>query len=224
MQWPSDDKQCRGINNETDPLELRFRTDHVNSVFAENGVRQSSIFEALRYAIRGKVSKLQDLQEQEEPESYLATTSPSGYAEPPALLKSLNKDFALLDYTTFQQFIDNTPLQRGRSFAAPTRLSRYRSFTRCISSVEDIRTLNSDLGISGIRFAVSAADEAIRNAHRRLTPAYEKLTGKQLEDTANLDVFTADIVGAPSGVPMLMKQVEGRSPAEIDFQQLQAWR
>ena len=36
----------RGINNDGDPLVLRFRADCVNSVHAPNGVGKSSIFEA----------------------------------------------------------------------------------------------------------------------------------------------------------------------------------
>ena len=48
----------RGINNESDPLELTFKPECVNSIFAVNAVGKSSIFEALCYAIRGVVPKL----------------------------------------------------------------------------------------------------------------------------------------------------------------------
>ena len=61
----------RGINNETDPLELRFRSDAVNSVFSANGGGKSSIFEALCYAIRKSVPKLDELLEQERPQDYV---------------------------------------------------------------------------------------------------------------------------------------------------------
>src|SRR5258707_5704919 len=37
----------RGINNEGAPLELSFKTDQVNSVFAANAQGKSSVFEAL---------------------------------------------------------------------------------------------------------------------------------------------------------------------------------
>src|ERR1700746_3766954 len=51
----------RGINNEGDPLVLDFAPDAVNSVSAPNGVGKSSIFDALAFAIRGRISKLDDL-------------------------------------------------------------------------------------------------------------------------------------------------------------------
>src|SRR5437870_13898255 len=60
----------RGINNEADPLDICFKPDAVNSVFAVNGLGKSSIFESLCYAIHGDIPKLQLLQVQEHPEDY----------------------------------------------------------------------------------------------------------------------------------------------------------
>ena len=60
----------RGINNENQPLELKFKPEAVNSVFAVNATGKSSIFEALCYAIRGDVPKLRNLQAIERPGNY----------------------------------------------------------------------------------------------------------------------------------------------------------
>jgi recombinational DNA repair ATPase RecF len=46
----------RGINNEGTPLEIKFRPDAVNSIFAANGLGKSSLFEALTYAISSQAS------------------------------------------------------------------------------------------------------------------------------------------------------------------------
>lgn len=62
----------RGINNEDQPLELRFKPESVNSVFAANASGKSSIFEALCFAIKGHVPKLRHLQAGEEPDKYVA--------------------------------------------------------------------------------------------------------------------------------------------------------
>ncbi len=61
----------RGINNDGDPLVLRFRPDAVNSVHAPNGVGKSSIFEALHFAIHGTVPRLEILQGAEQGSSYI---------------------------------------------------------------------------------------------------------------------------------------------------------
>lgn len=60
----------RGIKNEGDPLTLRFKPDAVNSVYAQNGVGKTSLFEAISYAIFNKLPKLEGLQASERPESY----------------------------------------------------------------------------------------------------------------------------------------------------------
>lgn len=61
----------RGINNEGDPLVLKFKSDAVNSVHAPNGVGKSSIFEAVCFAIHGIVPRLKALQEAEQGDSYI---------------------------------------------------------------------------------------------------------------------------------------------------------
>ena len=61
----------RGINNEGDPLVLKFKPETVNSVHAPNGVGKSSIFEALYFAIYGQVPRLTEMQDSERGESYI---------------------------------------------------------------------------------------------------------------------------------------------------------
>ncbi|MBY5714728.1 AAA family ATPase [Rhizobium leguminosarum] len=51
----------RGINNEGKPLELRFKSDKVNSVSAVNGVGKTSVYDAIRYAISGRLPWLEEL-------------------------------------------------------------------------------------------------------------------------------------------------------------------
>jgi hypothetical protein len=62
----------RGINNQREPLDLSLKTDCVNSVFAANALGKSSIFEALSYAIRGVVPKLERLPASDDPHGYYA--------------------------------------------------------------------------------------------------------------------------------------------------------
>lgn len=61
----------RGINNDGDPLVLKFKTDAVNSIHAPNGVGKSSIFEAIHFAIYGNVPRLKALQDAEQADSYV---------------------------------------------------------------------------------------------------------------------------------------------------------
>ena len=45
----------RQINNEDEPLVIKFKDNCVTSISAPNGVGKSSIFDALSFAIRGKI-------------------------------------------------------------------------------------------------------------------------------------------------------------------------
>jgi DNA repair exonuclease SbcCD ATPase subunit len=60
----------RGINNEGEPLSLKFKPECVNSIYAQNGVGKTSIHEAICYSIFGGLPKLDALQRQEQPETY----------------------------------------------------------------------------------------------------------------------------------------------------------
>ncbi len=81
----------RGINNDGDPLVLRFRHDAVNSVHAPNGVGKSSIFEALHFAIHGTVPRLEALQDAEQGGSYIVNKfHPSQQATVALVFKSDN--------------------------------------------------------------------------------------------------------------------------------------
>jgi hypothetical protein len=71
----------RGINNDGDPLVIKFKPNAVNSIHAHNGVGKTSIFEAIHFAIFGDVPRLTRLQGAEHPEAYVVNRfHPSGEA------------------------------------------------------------------------------------------------------------------------------------------------
>src|ERR1700722_3387323 len=63
-------KGFRGINNEGEPLDVLLKTDSVNSLFAANALGKSSTFEALSYAIKGVVPKLDKLPASDDAQAY----------------------------------------------------------------------------------------------------------------------------------------------------------
>ncbi|MBY2985683.1 ATP-binding protein [Rhizobium leguminosarum] len=60
----------RGINNEGKPLDLKFHLDKINSLSAVNGVGKSSVYDAIRYAISGKLNWLDELPASERDSDY----------------------------------------------------------------------------------------------------------------------------------------------------------
>ena len=170
----------RGINNAKKPLELKFKTDAVNSVFAANALGKSSVFEALTYAIKGSIPKLDELPSadrstdyycnlfhcdkkssieltfrpddsspdvvisvERKPDGERSVNSPSGHSDPNGFLAKLGSELSFLDHKTFQKFIEDTPLKRGRSFSTllgGSQLSEYRQILSILSNAGNINT------------------------------------------------------------------------------------
>jgi len=247
----------RGVNNENKPLDISFRPDAVNSVFAVNGIGKSSIFEALHYAIHGTIPKLQLLQAQERPQDYYCNrfhsqntasilaeflpddgtdaiviridldaagtrtvASPSGHPDPEGFLAQLRAAFALLDYKTFARFIENSPLERGRTFSALLGLAEYSDCRQALQAVSDSRALNTDLEIKIITTEVTALQKAVQQALVILRLSYENITGKPLEDIDKLDEFVAEVADALGNVELLKSHFSGRSLSDIDFEKI----
>ena len=151
----------RGINNENDPLDIKFDVEKVNSVFGRNGLGKSSVFEAVIYAIKSVVPKLECLPKSEKSSEYYCNrfhsaktariiltftdenrsdhidikveldnlgqrnvTSPTGHHNVSDLLSKLDNDTSFLDYQTFEKFVSDSPLDRGRTFSSLLGLSK----------------------------------------------------------------------------------------------------
>lgn len=249
----------RGVNNEGAPLDIRFRPDTVNSVFAVNGIGKSSLFEAIHYAIFGTIPKLDLLQVQERPQDYVCNrfhsqrsatialefqpddggapvkilvqrdaagnrtvSSPSSHADPEGFLASLRESFALLDYHSFARFIEDSPLERGRTFSGLLGLSAYSDRRQALQTVCDSRTLNTDLEIKVLTTAMGAAQQAAQQALATARISYEKVTGNPLQDIGRLDDCAADVVRALRDVELLKVHFAGKTLGQIDFDQVKA--
>jgi hypothetical protein len=197
----------RGINNEGAPLALKFKPNCVSSITAPNGVGKSSIYDALSFAFRGKIDKLDRLLQAERPQDYylnrfhpagLGTVkltlrpdnggavvtitvtrnaagqrSVSGHPDAEVLLAELNREFVLLDGQTFQSFMDETALNRGRSFSGLLGLARYSTLRRQLQQLSHTRSFNSHFDTSAQAAKKAAADRSIVAARKAIETDYE---------------------------------------------------
>ncbi len=244
----------RGVNNQGNPLDISFKTDAVNSVFAVNGIGKSSIFESLYYVVHGTIPKLDDLKAHERPQDYYCNrfhsgnrafievelqpddggadvsikverdaagnrtvSSPSGHHDPESFLDTLNEAFALLDYQTFSRFIEESPLERGRTFSALLGLSEYSDCRQALQVVSDTRTTNTDLEMKVLGTQIAGTQRTIQHALTALRTNFEKVTGKPLEDVDKLDEYASEVSHALGNVELLKSHFEGKALDEIDF-------
>ncbi len=244
----------RGINNEGDPLDLRFKTDAVNSVFAPNALGKSSAFEALCFALDGVVPKLEQLPAAEDAGDYYCNRfhsgghatidltlepddasgeirvvverdnggnrhvqSPTGHPDPEVLLSSLSSDLVLLDHKTFLEFVEESPLKRGRAFSSLLGLSRLSEMRQALSVLAHAGNLNSDFEIDTLKAELRSLRLRVEEEIRAGQDNYRKLVGAQPDDPFDLDSMARGILGALTEVPLLTEFFENKKLADVDF-------
>ena len=144
-------------------------------------------------------------------------TSPSGHSDPEAFLATLKEAFALLDYRTFARFIEESPLERGRTFSALLGLADYSDCRQALQAASDSRTLNTDLEIKFLTTAIGAVQLAAQQALVTLRSSYENVTGKPLEDIVKLDECADEVTAALGNVELLKAHFVGKALNDIDF-------
>ena len=147
-------------------------------------------------------------------------SSPSGYADPEGFLATLKEPFALLDYRTFARFIEESPLERGRTFSALLGLAEYSDCRQALQAASDSRALNADLEMKVLRTAVGAAQKRAQQVLVTLRSSYENVTGKPLEDVDKLDECAAEVSAALGSVEFLKPHFTGKTLNEIDFDKI----
>jgi DNA repair exonuclease SbcCD ATPase subunit len=248
----------RGINNEGTPLSLWIESDKPNSVFGQNGLGKSSIYEALCYAIRGDIPKLEELQTFESPTAYYANrfhsggqstiaitfvsddatpvevgiaiertargerliSSPTSHPNPIEFLSSLNQPFALLDHNTFSRFIEDSPLNRGKSFSALLGLDEYLQLGEMLKYVSNAKVIETDLKLSSIQSRISGLKPGVDTANRQAAVSYEAATGESLDLTRPGTESSTTMLNTLKGIPILMPLLSTSELADVNFDQL----
>lgn len=249
----------RGINNQGEPLDLSFKTDCVNSVFAVNALGKSSTFEALAYAVKGIVPKLEKLPASENPADYYANrfhgtgistvtiilapddgsadvtitvsrdsngkrsvVSPSGFPKPEELLHSLDTELALLDHERFLQFVNDTPLERGRTFSGLLGLSPLSEFRQVLEVLSNRRNLNTDLELETLARLKSREEEDAKDIENNLRAAFRGFFSKEPDPTLDLDAIGAAVVVALNAVPVVAAAISVTSFVDVNFETIRA--
>lgn len=244
----------RGIKNEGDPLTLRFKPDAVNSIYAQNGIGKTSLFEAISYAIFDRLPKLDGLQRSERPETYYVNrfhtggvgsisleftpddgtatveivvqrtaagqrtvTSPTGHADPEAFLAALAEDFTVVDYAKFTRFIDDSPLDRGRTFSSLIGLARFARLRQRFDQASNTRSFNTDFQMAALKAKLEAAEKLVRDHRAAALSAYEAVTGTAIQDLSAEVQRVAEITAALAAIPTLAPVFAGKDILTVDM-------
>lgn len=133
-----------------------------------------------------------------------------------ALLAELNREFVLLDGSTFRSFIDDKALDRGRAFAGLLGLARYSSLRQDLQALCNTRAFNSHFDVSARTTRRTAAETRARALTSAIAKDYDALVKEPLDDSKTAEELQAECQTALSTIPVLTAYCTGKKFAELN--------
>lgn len=146
-----------------------------------------------------------------------AVDSPSGFVTPQALLASLNSEFCLLDYRSFLEFVEETPLKRGRAFSSLLGLGKLSAYRQALEVLSNTRNVNSDFEIPILRQQTSDFSNRKGKAESQIGALYLKLTNLQITSPLDYGLIVTESTNALRKIPILSNQFQSNTLLDVDF-------
>lgn len=132
-----------------------------------------------------------------------------------ALLAELNREFALLDAKTFQSFIDETPLNRGRSFSGLLGLGSYSRLRQALQTLSNTRSFNNHFEVSSKTGRKGLIEGQIAQARNNIRGSYLALVGEEPSAAVTNDELRGAARAILHNIPLIQPKCEGKSFDEI---------
>ncbi|SMF64014.1 AAA domain-containing protein [Azospirillum oryzae] len=152
-----------------------------------------------------------------EPSGKRTVNSPTGHLDPAKFLESFNEEFTLLDYATFVNFIENSALERGRSYSSLIGLERYSEYRQALQAISDTRNFNADFGVAARNQKIADAKNAALIALGQCASSYEKVLGSPYDDKGDRELSKKSIKKKLQESAILSTQVAGKALEDLDF-------
>jgi hypothetical protein len=132
-----------------------------------------------------------------------------------ALLAELNRDFVLLDAKTFQRFIDETPLNRGRSFSGLLGLGSYSTLRQALQALSHTRSFNNHFEVSAKAGKQRLIETQIEQTRRAIGASYLSLVGEEPRASATNDDLRMKAHAILHNIPLLRTKCDKKGFDEI---------
>ncbi|HMV10432.1 MAG TPA: hypothetical protein PK325_07505 [Cyclobacteriaceae bacterium] len=157
-----------------------------------------------------------------QPDGLRVVDSPSGFTTPEQLLNSLNSEFCLLDYRSFQEFIEETPLKRGRAFSSLLGLGKISGYRQALEVLSNTRNLNTDFDLLVLRERVTNYERRKSQLESLIITNYHKLTNVQVTSPIDTDQIISESTNALKNITILRSTFETHTLMTADFDAIKA--
>lgn len=132
-----------------------------------------------------------------------------------ALLAELNREFVLLDAKTFQSFIDETPLNRGRSFSGLLGLGSYSALRQALQALAHTRGFNNHYAVITKTGKKGLIERQVAKARSDVRASYLALAGEELGAAATKDELRVKAHAILHHIPLIESNCADKSFDEI---------
>lgn len=144
------------------------------------------------------------------------------HPDPESLLRSLDQELILLDYNTFREFVEDTPLRRGRAFAGLLGLARVSELRQILEVLSNQVNVDGDLEIGALRTELSNIKHRGDEAHNRVRAAYQRLFDREAPSIfiSNRAAIEAEVIALLKSQPTIGVLIAADRLEEVDFSAL----
>lgn len=131
------------------------------------------------------------------------------------ILRSLNREFVLLDGRTFQSFISAKPIDRGRTFSGLLGLLEYSKLRQALAALANTRAFNNHFGTSAHNQTRAREEKSAGDFQTSIARDFESLVGSPMTGTDTTGNKVA-CHKALAQIAPLAEHCNGKTFAEID--------
>lgn len=137
-------------------------------------------------------------------------TSPTGEPNPEAFLRQFGTGTCLLDYRTFSQFVDDTPLKRGRTFSGLLGLGKLSEYRQVLEALANAKALKGDFELDLLEYRLQTNTTKAGDALARAAVRYETLIGVKWSQPFNADQVAEAASTTLKGIGVIGSLVTGK--------------
>ena len=151
------------------------------------------------------------------PDGSKNVTSPSGHADPHGFLKEISSELVFLDNKIFQKFIEDSPLDRGRSFAKLLGSSQLSEFRHLLNTLSNSGNINTDFQLNVFEIRLDGLAGSKRAILNRIVQSYKSITGSPPNDATDHQAIKQGVTKILNNVELLKPFLKVKDITTADY-------